>query len=130
MIETYDKLAEFFGTRNNNRIYIHKSGIYDIFLFVVVMPVFLYAFYRFEVSNPYFIDQVPKITIIAVYIYSFLAISLIGRLLFQYARWLFPLVEYTTDKRWVPNTQRAFLITIIVGIASAAIYDAIKFFLI
>jgi hypothetical protein len=129
VIETYDKLKEFFDARSTGRIYIHKSGVYDAFLYIVVIPIFLYAFYRFEFNNPNFIDRVPKITIIAIYVYSFLFISVVGRLLFQYARWLFPLVEYTSDKRWSPTTQRALLLMVFVGMISAAVYDAFKFFL-
>jgi hypothetical protein len=128
VIETYNKLKEFFDDRPNHRTYIHKSGIYDLFLYIVVFPIFLYSFYRFEITQPNFIDKVPKITIIAIYIYSFLLTNLIGRVTFQYTRWLFPLVEYTSDKRWIPNAQRALLLSVIFSVIGGALYDVIKFF--
>jgi hypothetical protein len=126
VIETYGKIKEFFDARSNHRSYIHKSGVYDLFLYVLVFPFFLYFLYRIEGAYSSLIDKAPKITMVAFYIYSFLFVNLLGRAVFQYARWLFPLVEYTSDRRWAPNAQRGILLALIMAIFAGTLYDIVK----
>jgi hypothetical protein len=47
------------------------------------------------------------------------------RLLFHYARWVWPLVEYQSSKNKSGKHQFA-IVTIALGIASALIWDLIK----
>jgi len=45
---------------------------------------------------------------------------------FQYIRWLFPVVEYTEDKRWSVKAQRFVFITLFLSIIGAALWDGLK----
>lgn len=93
----FARLEEFFEDKKNKHGFLHKSGVYYVFLFFVYFPSILWAFFKIE-NMFLFFDIRSKILIFVLYIYLFLFVAIVGRVIFQYMKWLFPIVDYTTEK--------------------------------
>ncbi|KKL48448.1 hypothetical protein LCGC14_2325400, partial [marine sediment metagenome] len=61
----------------------------------------------------------------AAYVYVFLASLIFFRLLFHYARWVWPLVEYRSPRN-AALKHRVTLGIITLGIVTTLIYDLVK----
>jgi uncharacterized membrane protein YuzA (DUF378 family) len=61
----------------------------------------------------------------AAYVYVFIASIFLFSLLFRYARWMWPLVEFRSSRN-IEHKHRIILTTIIIGLISKLIYDLIK----
>jgi len=104
---------------------IHKNSIYDFSLFIFGFPFGFWIVYRLSgVLNKIFAG-ISVIVQSASYVYVFLISLFIWRIIFHYARWIWPLVEYQNQKSKSAK-HRNILIVICLGITAAVIYDIIK----
>jgi hypothetical protein len=107
---TFMKIESFFDKLRNNRSVIHRSGVYDIFLYVGFVPFALFWMMKIESIFLNRINELnPTFLTIFVYRYIIMFFGVIARLLFQYTRWVFPSVEYISAKRTGPMAHRALL---------------------
>ena len=61
----------------------------------------------------------------AVYVYFFLLTLIFTQVMFSYARWIWPLVEYVGSKS-AATRHRALWATISLGLMVSVIYDVLK----
>lgn len=87
---THKQLQDFFARVRVNRAILHGSGTYDFFLYCLYLPIVFWLMYRVERKFPDIFTSESRISIIAVYIYIIVSSLFFGRIIFQYARWLFP----------------------------------------
>jgi hypothetical protein len=128
VVSTFQKLKEFIEKKMGQRSLVHKSGVYDLFLYLIVLPPVLWLVYRIERSFPAIFDDIPRSAVIAIYVYTLLLVLVGARLLFQYLRWLFPLVEYVPRRSLGPQAHRKILWLLLSGLAIAFLYDVARFF--
>ncbi len=130
VIETYHKINEFLKNKSSVRYFIHFSGVYDLYLYVFVFPMYLYLLWRIQLYVPNEPLGQSLVALVAIYLYSVLLVGLFGRLSFQYARWLYPLLEYeSAAKRNTIQSQKLLIMAIFTGIGVAFLYDVLKNFL-
>jgi hypothetical protein len=116
------RLVEFFDERRSGYEWLHGAGVYDIFLFLVGIPLAVWACARLNAIAPGVnsLDIFPKS---AIYTYTFFISLVLFRVCFSYSRWVFPKVEVEKDVRSTPFRHRGVLAVILLAIMGPALYD-------
>jgi hypothetical protein len=117
------RLAQFFADRSTNFDWIHKPGIYDLFLLTIGLPFSLWIDYRLSPS----IERLNLPTVLrgGIYVYCFFLGLFVFRGLFSYSRWVFPKIEIHSENS-LPLRHRAVWAAIMIGVFGGAVWDAIK----
>jgi hypothetical protein len=123
---TYNKIIEFLKTKKNRHGWIHKRNIYDIFLFILIFPLSLRLLYVGTRFLPVKFFTLPSFFKTVCFFYFFLLIVNIFRIMFNYARWLFPIVELQSEAINKAMKHRRLIATVISVLFFAAIYDLFK----
>ena len=124
----YHAVMEFVNNRKTRRKFFHRHSVYDLLLACVSLPfAFSIAAKLSGVINNLF-GQHSGILKSAAYVYVFYILLLSFRILFDYARWIFPIVEYKESTN-TAQKHRAILTIIALGILGNFIYDVIKLLL-
>ncbi len=128
---TADQLNEFFKKRKTLRPVIHGSGVYDLFLYLVYLPIFLGLLFRYDESIFPLLSQKSTLFNILLGIYLFFVILIIARMIFQLVRWLLPPIEYYKSNytRGAASALRAIIGLVLTGLFVSALYDFGKFLL-
>lgn len=115
----YAEIVAFFNSKKKNRSWLHKKYSYDLFLYLLFYPIVFWTIFR---VSEHFKNQMPIVLIVAICLYLFFAVLSLMRLLFNYSRWIFPLVEFSpsSPRR---KANRAVLTFIILAIISTFISD-------
>jgi hypothetical protein len=118
------RLTQLFDDRRTGVNWLHRQGVYEIFLFLVGLPFALWLDYRCA----RLIDRLtlPNVLASGLYVYIFIAALFLFRGLFDYSRWVFPKIEIQTTDAFPPLRHRAVWFAIMVADFGAAIWDAIK----
>ena len=123
---TYRKVLDVLEGHKNNYGWLHKRNIYDFFLIVVFAPIsfrLIYLFDRVLRNNKV---NVSSVFLLFLYFYTFLITLNVFRVIFNYARWIFPNNELKTTSN-KPAIHRAILWVILLAILGTAICDIIGF---
>jgi hypothetical protein len=120
---THRQLQDFFGRLAVKRTFLHGSGTYDFFLYCLYLPLILWLMYRIERQVPNIFSAESRVSIVAAYIYAIVISLFLGRILFQYVRWLFPPVEYENRLNWTPRIQRGIFLMLLLGALGTVLYD-------
>lgn len=108
--------------------FIHKNAIYDVLLWFIGFP---YCFWMcFKLSNlieKYF-NSLGGFVKNMVYFYIFIISIFVLRILFQYLRWTFPLMEYKSNKN-KSLKHRIIIVALFLGLLTNFIWEAIKLIL-
>ena len=123
VISTAQKIENFLNLRKAARPVIHGSGAYDYIIYFVFLPVVFWSFHRYAASVSVWIEQQTVFLNVILGIYGLLLSLLLARFLFQYARWLFPPMEYYKRSRVGAFFHRAVASTIGIGVIASASYD-------
>lgn len=126
VISTHQSLKEFFDVRKSKRGFIHRSGVYDLFVWGIYIPILLWVSYKVENNFPDIFEGKSTVYVAGMYIYSLVILLIFARVIFQYTRWLFPIVEYSTEQNTTPKIHRRFLFAILISVSGALIYDVIR----
>jgi hypothetical protein len=106
----YDKLINFFKTYKKRFYFIHGNGVYDIFLWTLVIPIIFWIINKLNPTISNLTSQWPAVPTSALYIYLFVISLFLFRTVFDYARWIKPPVEYVKN-----NTSRTSSQWIVIG---------------
>lgn len=121
----FHEVTNFVNEHPSQLTWIHKHSVYDFSLFILGIPFGFWMVYRLSsVLNKIFAG-VSVFVQNASYVYVFLISLFIWRIIFHYARWIWPLVEYQSPKSKATK-HRVALIAICLGIIASVIYDVIK----
>ena len=118
-------LVEFFGLHESGYDWIHRSGVYDILLFICGLPLAVWSTVKVGSIIPR-INSLDTFLRVLIYGYIFLVSLTIFRIVFSYARWVFPKVEVQTEKV-SPFRHRAAWAMAFASLFWPAFYDAVKF---
>jgi hypothetical protein len=119
------RLTQFFSEKRTNTNWLHRAGVYDLFLLFGGVPFALWAAYRASLLiDPRY--KFPSIITAAIYVYTFIIALTVVRILFSYSRWVFPKAELESD-RSSPLLHRGAWLAIIVPILTGFLYDVLKF---
>ena len=118
----YRKVTDFIEQRRTHRRFFHRHSIYDLLLPCGCFPFAFSIAYKFSslIDNRF-----SGILQSAVYVYVFYLSLLSFRILFDYARWIFPIVEYKESKD-TAQKHRIFLYALLLAVFGNFLYDVIK----
>ena len=122
----YQSIITFFIDKKKNRNWLHSKYIHDLCLYILVWPIIFWSIFRFQklnIINPEF----PKVIFIAIYIYIFLILYFIFRIILNYSKWIFPLIEYNPTYGSKMFRHRALLSAILIALSVKLIWDVIKY---
>lgn len=126
VISTAQKIDDFFNKRKAARPIIHGSGAYDYIIYLAFLPAVIWLFYKYAASFSSWLEQQTIFLNVILGIYGLLLSLLFARFLFQYARWLFPPMEYYKLSRWGAFIHRSIATVVATGVGVSATYDLVK----
>ena len=95
-------LQRLFASHKNHRGFLHAAFTYDIYLWLLFMPLYFYGMIVLDSHIERLLGGVPSALRIAVYVYSFFVFANLFRVLLGYVRWTFQSIEL----KGVPSTQQ------------------------
>lgn len=124
----FSEVLKFIEKKPSALKLIHKHTIYDFLLWIFGFPFGFWAAYKSSNFISGFFGRFSIFVQNAAYVYVFLASLFLFRILFHYARWIYPMVDYKSQ-RDKSKKHRFILGVIFSGLIVATLYDVIKFFL-
>jgi hypothetical protein len=122
----HQRIKNFLRDKRRRIGWLHKTNVYDFFLWIIFLPLMLFNLFKVMSRYSFIFSNVPSSYQTALYIYSFLFSIFLARIVFNYARWLFPIMELDAEPKRKDLSHRVFFGIIILSIISSAIYDLIK----
>jgi hypothetical protein len=122
----YNKIMESLKDRANRRGWLHRNNIYDFFLWFLVIPLNFRLLYNINKILPSGFSGMSDFFKAACYLYFFIVILYLFRMLFNYVRWIFPNIEVIRNVKKGAIGHRAFLGVILSSIALGFLYDFVK----
>jgi len=119
----HTEILSFLKEKKNNRNWLHKKHIYDLFLYLLFYPATFWCIYR---VTSLLQGSVNIVFLIAVCLYILILLSYILRILFNYTRWIFPFLEFISESGTKMRRHRTTLYLISIGIISYLIVDIVK----
>lgn len=110
----HDKILNFFKERKNNRQWLHRKNIYDLFLWVLIVPIIFWNMVKIDYWLKSKVINLSSVITVFIYIYIFIVTLLIFNLLFKYLRHSFPPMELKSNL----NTKGKMIRFIILAVAS------------
>lgn len=126
VISTAQKIEEFFKKRRTMRPIIHGSGAYDYIIYLAFLPAVIWLYYNNAMPVNHWLEQQSILLNVILGIYGLLLSLLFARFLFQYARWLFPPMEYYKRSRIGAYIHRSVATIVVTGVVVNALYDLVK----
>lgn len=121
----FSEASSFIDQHSSKSTWIHKHSIYDLLVWCFGLPFGFWTTYKLSDFLNSIFGKFSIFVQNAAYVYVFLASLILFRLLFHYARWAWPLVEYRSPKN-AALKHRISLSVIILGIVGDLIHDLLK----
>lgn len=108
--------------RKTQRAWIHRAFVYDIGLLVFALPFSLYTCWQLSTFVNAQLGSVNAFVSAAAYVYIFLAVIWVYRILFGYTKWAFPTVELSNNDDKT-KLHRAFWYAIVMSLLGRVIWE-------
>jgi hypothetical protein len=120
----FQEFFNFVERRPSTSPWLHRHTVYDLLLWLVGFPLSFWACTKLSriVEGTFGYSPFLKS---ALYFYVFLIAINLLRVAFHYARWIWPLTEFQSE-RSKSLKHKAILSLIVSGLGLAAVYDLIK----
>ena len=121
----HGEVTDFIRRRKTHRRFLHGNGVYNLLLLCGGIPfAFSIAAKLSGIMNTLF-GELSGLLHSAAQVYVFFIALYLFRILFDYARWIFPIVEYQ-DLSGTTRKHRAVLGGLILGVLVNFIHDLLK----
>ena len=94
----YRKVTDFIKERKTRRRFLHRHSVYDLLLFLVGIPFAFWMAYKLAGVIDSVFGKFSVFVQNGAYVFLFFLMLHVFRILFHYARWVFPIVEYKGSK--------------------------------
>lgn len=121
----FQEFSDFVDSRPSTSPWLHRHSVYDLLLWLVGFPLSFWACARLSPFVESSLAHGSGFLKSALYFYVFLVAINLLRVAFHYARWIWPLTEFRSD-RSKSARHKAVLSVILSGLGLAAAYDLIK----
>lgn len=118
-------IKDLVENRKNNKSWIHKRNVYDVFLWFFIIPLIFWNLQKVEFWLDHLKLQFPGSFRLFILIYAFFMGLIIFSFIFKYARWLYPPVELIPKIKNSINFQRFILFLITTGLFVKLVADII-----
>ena len=121
----YHAVTGFVKIRKTHRQFFHRHSVYDLLLLCGGFPFAFGISYKLSgwINNMF--GQISGILQSVAYVYVFYFSLILFRILFDYTRWVFPIVEYKESTNTALK-HRIFLTTLAVAVFGNFVYDMFK----
>ena len=121
----YRKVTDFIKEKRTRRGFFHKHSVYDFLLFLVGLPFAFWMAYKLSgIINRTF-GEFSIFVQNGVYVGLFFLMLNLFRVLFVYARWVFPIVEYRGSTN-IARKHRYILGSLVIAVFGNFLYDLFK----
>jgi hypothetical protein len=122
-----DELTQFFNQTANRRGWLHFAESYTMLMITVGIPLSLIIVYYLDrlVRR---VGILPEALSVAMYVYIVLIVLYLFRLLFNYARWVFPKVELDAPRQHIGVRHRFAISALALMVVGALVRAALKVF--
>lgn len=121
----FRKVTDFIKEKRTHRQFLHRHSVYDILVLCGGIPFAFSIAYKLSVWISNTFGKISRILETAAYVYVFFLSLHLFKALFDYTRWVFPIVEYT-GMQSAAGKHRIILGSLICGVLANFIYDLIK----
>ncbi len=122
----FRKVTDFIKEKRTHRSFLHRHSIYDMLVLCGGLPFAFSIAYKLSGWINSIFGEVSGMLESAAYVYVFFVSLHLFKALFDYTRWIFPIVEYREATQAV--SHRIILGSLICGVSANFIYDLIKIF--
>ncbi|MEE3080393.1 MAG: hypothetical protein VX341_13725 [Bdellovibrionota bacterium] len=102
---------------------IHKSGLYDLSLYLFVIPATTAIIYTLKERVPVFITELPVFLQVLSVISGFFLLLLSYRLIYNLGRWLLPYMEIKEQQNKIQTLLRLLYFTLVTGVVTSVCYN-------
>ena len=121
----FQEFLSFVEERPSTIPWLHRHSIYDIMVGVLGFPLSFWICNKLSIKIEGVFGSYSVFLKAALYLYVFVFVLNILRIAFQYARWIWPLTEYKSEKSKSLKHKAVFSL-MLSGLGIPAIYDIIK----
>ena len=125
----YRKVTDFMKERKTRRRFLHRHSVYDLLLFLVGIPFAFWMAYKSSGVIDSVFGDFSVFVQNSAYVFLFFLMLHVFKLLFHYARWVFPIVEYRGSKD-AARKHRYILLSLVggglIGVFGNSLYDLLK----
>ena len=121
----YNEFSTFIKKHPSRLMWIHKHSVYDFLVWCFGLPFGFWISYRLSDVLTNVFGKFSSFVQNAAYVYVFVVSLILFRMLFHYARWVWPLVEYRSPRNAALKHRWALGI-ITLGTVTALICDLVK----
>ena len=118
-----EMVLSFLKARKRSRRWLHGPLTFTLANWLIGLPAAFWLIYRMDSLTQRFVAGLPIALRGGIYIYVFLTLLLIFRVLIYILRWLFPIIELEGSRS---KAVRATVSTVEVGLLTGLIYDVLK----
>lgn len=90
---SYERIISTLEGYNTKRSWLHLSNIYDLLVWLFVIPLTFLNLSKLEYLLDKFSVNINTLTNVAVHLYIFMIMLFVFMIFFKYTRWLFPYME-------------------------------------
>ena len=108
----HNKLLKFLKERENKRYWLHRKNIYDIFIWLIVIPIIFWNLYKIDYWLQQKFSQLSSVLTVFSYIYTFIFGLILFNLFFKYMRRSFPPMELKSNLHSKGKIIRTTIITV------------------
>ena len=118
-----DMVLSFLKARKRSRRWLHGPVAFTLANWLVGFPAAFWLVYRLDGLTQHVVAGLPTALRGGVYIYAFLTLLLVFRILMYVLRWLFPIIELEGSRS---KAVRTGVSAVMLGLLTALIYDVAK----
>jgi len=121
----FQEFFDFVDRRPSTSSWLHRHSVYDLLIWTVGAPI---SFWAIAKLSPHIEATFAGGSVFlrsALYVYIFVMTLNLLRIAFHYARWIWPLAEYRSEKNRALK-HKAILLTMVSALGLAALYDLLK----
>lgn len=121
----YRKVTDFIKEKRTRRKFLHRHSVYDGFVLCLGIPFSFLIISKVSAWINKLFSEISGILESAAYVYVFFLSLHLFKTLFDYTRWVLPVVEYIGPTSSIRN-HRYFCGALILGVVANIIYDLIR----
>ena len=122
----YGEIANFIEKNRTRRGFFHRHSIYDLFLLLIGLPFAFWMAYKLSGPINSIFGGFSVFVQNGAYVCLFFLMLHLFKILFDYARWIFPIVDYKSSADNA-GKHRYILGGLIIAIFGNFLYDLFKF---
>lgn len=121
----FNEINSFIDKHPSKLTWIHQHSVYDLLVWLLGLPLGFWSVYKLSGWLNKIFGSFSVFVKSAAYVYIFLLTLILFRILFHYARWIWPLIEYQSPRNKALK-HRIVLGVIFIGLIGKLIYDLIR----